>query len=225
MPLKSNNMLAITLFTEIDLSPAGAAEASTPAKIISFGELPDGWHYGEGGPPAKETIDFAQDLYWLLLRLGYNETDAFPGIHGEVMVTGYEGARYVELIAEKDGTVSVHLERNGDEIYSEEHRPLKEAAATVEHFSMEDDVVEGKWITSGSYTKNTSILTPLKTALRAWPSETPTGAEFLLYNVPASTQDVVQYVNMPGTFTLNKLQVLPRFSGNLMHRYFQREAS
>jgi hypothetical protein len=90
---------------------------------------------------------------------------------------------------------------------------------------VEDDAAEGKWITLDSYTQSTSILTPIKTASRVWPFEIPTGAAFLFYNEPASTQDVVQYVNMPDIFTLNKSREIHRLSGNLMHQYFQREAS
>lgn len=224
MPLKSKNMLAITPFIEIDLPPAGAAEASTPAKIISFGDLPNGWHFGEGSPPTSATIDRAQDLYWLLLRLGYNQTDAFPGIHGEVMVTGYEGAQYAELIAEKDGTISIHLERDSEESYSEEHQSLEEAVAALEKVSLEDRA-EGQWSTSDSYIKNTLILTPIKTALRVWPSEIQMGAGFLFYSAPVSTQGVVQYVNTPDIFILNTSQATRRYSGNLINQYFQQEAS
>ncbi|MGD0418467.1 MAG: hypothetical protein ABSA68_02620 [Xanthobacteraceae bacterium] len=216
-------MLAITPF--IELPSALAAEASTPAKIISFSELPVGWHYGEGSPPTRSTIDLAQDLYWLLLAVGYKQTDAFPGIHGEVMVTGYWGHQYIELIAEKDDSISVHFERNGKEIYSEGHHQFEEAAAALENFSIDDDAVGAKWITSGSYTVNTSTLTPTKTALRVWPLEIPMGQVFQSYNAPASMQSVVQYVNTPDIFTLNTSQAIHRFSGNLMKRFFQREAT
>ena len=220
-------MLAITPFSDVDLPSTLAAKASTPAKIISFSDLPVGWHYGEGGPPTSSTIDLAQDLYWSLEALGYTQTDAFPGIHGEVMVTGYWGTRYAELIAEKDDTISIHLERDGDEIYSEEHRPFEEAAAALEHFSTEEDdtVVEGKWSTSDSYTKNILMLTPITTASRVWLLEIPTAAGFQSYNVPASTQGVVQYVNTPASFTLNTSQAIRRSFGNLTNLYFRQEAS
>lgn len=218
-------MLAITPFSDVDLPSTLAAKASTPAKIISFGDLPHGWHFGEGHPPATTAINLAQDLYWLLTAVGYEQTDAFPGIHGEVMVTGYWGDRYAELIAEKDGTVSVYLECDGDELYSEEHRSFEETAETLKRFSTEGAGVEEKWSMSDFCTKNISILTPLKTASKVWRSEILTGAGFQSYSAPASTQAVVLYVNTPADFILNPSQEIRQSFGNLTKVFFQLEAS
>jgi hypothetical protein len=218
-------MLAITHFIEIDLPPKLAQEANTPAKIISFGELPVGWHYGEGTPAAPSAIDLAQDIYWILLSLGYKQTDAFPGIKGEVMITGYAGPRYVELIAETDSTISIELEFSGKEIYSEERRSLEEAVATLEQFSQEPEPAEGQWSTSDSYIQSTSTLIPIRTASKAWLSEIPMEAAFQWSGANVSTTGAGQYVPMGDIFIPKMSQGIRQYSGNLMNLYYQREAS
>jgi hypothetical protein len=89
---------------------AKLAHASTREKIAGFARLPDGWHYGSGSAPSDKVIQVARDLHDVLVSFGATVTDAFPGAEGEIIVTAYEGDRYVEVIVEADLTASIIYE-------------------------------------------------------------------------------------------------------------------
>ena len=54
-------------------------------KILSFVELPNGWHYGEGKPPEKQTALKALTIYNKAASFDLN-IDVSPGIEGEIEV-------------------------------------------------------------------------------------------------------------------------------------------
>ena len=66
----------------------------TVRKIERFGALSVGWHYGIGGPIDDDIIQSAKATHEFLLMLALTKTDAFPGQHGEVMVTAYHRGHY-----------------------------------------------------------------------------------------------------------------------------------
>lgn len=99
----------------------------TENKIRSFRELPDGWHYGEGVPATEVASDGAISLSREAARLAFFETDAFPGIHGEVMFTVYAGTHYLEFTFELNGSVAFLHERDGEELDYQEDLSLSDA--------------------------------------------------------------------------------------------------
>ncbi len=99
----------------------------TTAKILSFGELPVGWHYGGGVPPAKETIAAALKLNEEAEASGFDKTNAFPGIEGEIQVTAYFGALCLEFTIERDGGITFVKEKDDQEIAYEPTLTLDEA--------------------------------------------------------------------------------------------------
>jgi hypothetical protein len=132
-------------------------------KIRSFADLPEGWHFGAGRSPSAAMISKALAWNDKLRRLGFVATDAFPGANGEIMVTGYEGAHYVEILLEIDGTVSFVYERGGAEVICLDHAAPDKVSATIEG-------IAGKiWSTSDYFTQN--ILTANLTNLKASPSK------------------------------------------------------
>jgi hypothetical protein len=98
-------------------SPASRL-SGTEEKIRSFSTLPAGWHYGGGRAASPEMIATAIQWHRHLIGLGFTVTDAFPGAKGEIMVTAYEGAHYVELLLDTISTVSLIHERDGKEVRS-----------------------------------------------------------------------------------------------------------
>ena len=56
-------------------------------RISSFGNLQDGWYYGAGVAPKKETIYGALSIAAVMENAGFN-VEAFPDECGEILVSG-----------------------------------------------------------------------------------------------------------------------------------------
>jgi hypothetical protein len=89
--------------------------SGTAEKIDSFSTLPKKWYYGSGAPPQHDTIESA--LWWnsKLIGAGFDKTDAFPGVNGEIMVTGYSGPHYIEVLVEPNLRIDLIYEINKQE--------------------------------------------------------------------------------------------------------------
>jgi hypothetical protein len=85
-------------------------------KVDSFSNLPDGWHYGQGVPPFAQVIDKAKKLNKLALSIGFKETNAFPGIEGEIQLTAYFRNLYLEFTISSDELITYVYECDNQEI-------------------------------------------------------------------------------------------------------------
>jgi hypothetical protein len=97
---------------------------TTDEKILDFADIEDGWHFGEGVPVSQRAIRDASRLHDVLIGYGFYETDAFPGLAGEVRVTAYWKDRYFEFTREGDGAWSFIEEENGMELEASERHSL-----------------------------------------------------------------------------------------------------
>ena len=66
-------------------------------KIHAFHELKQGWHFGEGHGPKRETIEMAEKIVQLLHEEFFCKVDTFPGIWGEIQVTAYPEDFFIEI--------------------------------------------------------------------------------------------------------------------------------
>jgi hypothetical protein len=105
--------------------------SSTIEKIQSFGDFNQGWSFGEGGPFAPSILLKAMQLIKTAHALGFAETDAFPGLNGEVMVTIYLGADYWEFTIEPDETITFAFEKNDEPIVYVERPPSKLSSSKI----------------------------------------------------------------------------------------------
>lgn len=129
----------------------------TAAKIRAFADLQPGWHFGSGRGPSPEAISGALFLNGALVQSGIVNTNAFPGVSGEVQVSAYSGDSYIELIVNPDLSIDAHFEIGGVEVDSAEGLSLVHALAKIQ-------IYRGKaWLSSGYYIRNTS--TPSESAL------------------------------------------------------------
>jgi hypothetical protein len=131
------------------------ANVQTERKIRSFAQLPQGWHYGAGGPIAGEIIHIACQYLWHLMMLGFVETDAFPGVDGEVMVTAYRGKHCIELTVELDRSFAVAHQFDGEDRFHEVGLSGVQACAALEHIAREVEQEQCAifgWSTSNSMT-------------------------------------------------------------------------
>jgi hypothetical protein len=162
-----------TIASEFYLEPP-EAEHPTRRKIRGFADLAEGWHYGEGGPISTRAVDAALGLHAAALRLGFTETNAFPGLNGEIEITLYTGPHYIEFIIERDCSVSVAREFE-DRVVEEKSGLRNEAAyaylLTVRKvlWSSSELSVAGSTMRNG----NDSRLLPFGIAAEEFPSSTP----------------------------------------------------
>lgn len=73
---------------------------NTEDKILDFKNLEKGWCYGEGIPIKDNVITQAMELHKVILHKGFGQTDAFPGLNGEVRITAYTAFDYLEFTFE-----------------------------------------------------------------------------------------------------------------------------
>jgi len=137
----------------------------TAEKIVSFRELPTGWHYGNGSAPSGETIQKALKLNSEMSLSGFSKTNAFPGIEGEIQVTAYHGPLYLEFTIESNGEIAYIYERNEEEIECKEKLDLETAIQIIRHFRGQI------WALSVSFIEST--MTPIREFSKALPSSRP----------------------------------------------------
>lgn len=75
------------------------------AQIDSFLELEDGWHFGEGHAPSKETIRLAKKVVGLLRIFGCSRDRAFPGVFGDILVVMDRIDGEAEVLVRPSGAV------------------------------------------------------------------------------------------------------------------------
>ena len=100
-------------------------------KILSFGELPYGWHYGEGEPIAHPIITQALQINEKMEIMGL-QTNTFPGYNGEIQVNGYRGNYTLEFIIEQPDDITYIVEEYDEELSYEEHLSLSEVLNKIE---------------------------------------------------------------------------------------------
>lgn len=105
-------------------------QITTKDKILEFSNLKKGWHFGEGIPPTEKILKSALDLSDHIATLGF-QSNAFPGVDGEIMMTVYHGKNYLEFTFETNGTVTFVREKSETEIAYEEGLTVDQAKNIV----------------------------------------------------------------------------------------------
>lgn len=84
-------------------------ESGTRVKILSFMDLPDGWHFDQGGPISLGTVSNALNVLGLGDTLGL-ESNAFPGAGGEIAVAFYGRHEVFEVVVGPRGVETAFSE-------------------------------------------------------------------------------------------------------------------
>jgi hypothetical protein len=195
--------------------PSGAPTTwATEEKIHSFRDLEDGWHYGEGVHFQQSTLDSAIFLNQQAIKLALFETDAFPGVNGEVMVAIYLDEHYLEFILEPDGTVTFCREREDEEVLYRDGLSLQEAKTIILDFSGEI------WMQSDYSTEDATIVSGNADSLASL---------FAAQQSQLSTLDVSPSPEEESVSTsvsiTRRLRTTPRFSGLSQQTYCHMAAS
>jgi len=135
--------------------------SQTAKKIEDFTSVQSGWHYGEGKTPKPEIITMALTLNDEFSKAGFTKTSAFLGLDGEIRVTAYHDAIYLELTIEPNEQITFLLEKNDEEMSYEENISLDKVRQYIE------ELREIIWSSSALSTGTTTI--PTKNASPALP--------------------------------------------------------
>lgn len=79
-------------------------------EIRSFGDLPAGWHFGEGVGADKTTVDTALDIYALMNDKEIENIEVFPAIDGGILISGYFENEALDVSCRPDGTMELDYE-------------------------------------------------------------------------------------------------------------------
>jgi hypothetical protein len=207
MMLKRQSEADYMIFSSesIDIGP-------TERKLLQFRSLEEGWHYGEGKAINLVCLDRAFDLYQEATHLALFETDAFPGLNGEVMLTIYLQDHYLEFTFEPDGKVTFYQEKDKQEVCYLEGLSYDQAKAKLKEFRR-------SWLGSESLVEGT--MTGDTRDLQALPSRT-------MGTIPGSRSSIWIAFTHPETLsasTSDDTTLLSRmsrlFSGVSAQRYCQ----
>jgi hypothetical protein len=88
----------------------------TEEKIYNFSLLKKGWNYGEGEKISNAALKDALLIHRQIIYRGHSQTDAFPGLDGEIQLTVYEGKNYFSFERESTGKWSISHEVDHNEV-------------------------------------------------------------------------------------------------------------
>jgi hypothetical protein len=180
----------------------------TAERIRGFSSLSADWHYGEGKAISEPIIEAALGWNSALLSFGFTTTDAFPGASGEVMITGYYGPHYIEILFETDASVTLTYEIDNRE------KKCLERVSTNEAYAALQEIAGEIWNTSAYSIQNTLIVSSISS--KAWPSETQV-AELQFFKGPVLTQLRLQSANTSGDI-ITASEANLRFFGSSMRQ-------
>lgn len=104
---------------------------TTLEKIQSFARFQHRWSFGEGVAFAQNTLNKAIQLAKTAHTLGFHETDAFPGLGGEIMITVYQGCEYWEFTLQPTDTITFVYEKGEETVIYEEGLPFEFAISLL----------------------------------------------------------------------------------------------
>lgn len=178
----------------------------TAAKIKSFGSLPDGWHYGDGGSAPSVIVRKALNRLYQFLMVGFFETDAFPGPNGQIMVTAYRGRHCIEVTVEADGTFTVARQIDGRDVSFKPE--ITDWQADLELGRITLELEREKCGTFGSSTLKTSMFVQEHSGNSRSASPAGAGArQFSMNNV--ESLEAAAYAPMPLSSTMGLAANLP----------------
>jgi hypothetical protein len=137
-----------------------AVSDSVVRRILSFGQLPVGWHYGAGVPAPQHVIERALMVY-ARLEIAGAQLEAFPETMGGILVSGYHDLDTVDILCRVDGLFDIFHERDDNELLDEKGVNFSFVVTYLQELS---------WRPLKSYDFSTlSISATKRTGSRVWP--------------------------------------------------------
>lgn len=188
----------------------------TLLKIAEFSELPEGWHFGEGKRISKDNVSIAERIFYAIFYQGIVATDAFPGIDGEIRITGYFDEHYLEFTLETDESITYLYEIDDIEIEYKENLSIVEVLEVIKTITTK--INPNKCLFDQSIK---TIGINKKSDFKVWHSNPPAVTEgFQLFAVNALSNIADAYAPMPIDI-MPLSQILLLSSGNSTRPFSQ----
>ena len=135
-----------------DMSQGGELNCGTEEnlkirhQILSFRNLAQGWHYGEGREATDFAVVEALAVYNYFLEYGVKTIEAFPDIDGGVLVSGYYEQHTLDVLCTHDGYINLLHEVDDEEFTEKEKISLDEFAAYLGGLLWETENLFGSFI-------------------------------------------------------------------------------
>lgn len=180
-------------------------------KVREFLEMEEGWHFGEGVTPTRETAKIALNIAEKA-SLSLLSTDVFPGISGEIQLSVYHKNHYLEFIVEPNGAITYARESDDQEIEYEEGIRIENAIEKL------NNLVEEIWPnTSEHYTPD--ILTKSEKDSSVWHSKIHQAVESQFSIVSAQKIQVMKSANT-SEFSIPQFLATLQSSGSFAKKTF-----
>lgn len=114
-----------------NLRVASSKYESALANLLSFSDLPEGWHYGTGRAPTTAVIRRSVLVMKEMHTSGATTIEVFPHASDGVLVVGYNGDDSMEVFCGLDEKHDFVLEVNDRECFSVEGVSFYEALAQI----------------------------------------------------------------------------------------------
>jgi len=145
-------MIAITASPWLFMAQSPMEKHITITKLESFRRLNAGWHYGEGIDFDANIVNSALNLHNLAVKLGFFETDVFPGVDGSIMIAIYYKADYLEFTLMRNNEIMYRRETDDVEVVEEELIAFNQAKTILEGLGQDT------WKLSDSYISDTTTV-------------------------------------------------------------------
>lgn len=109
----------------------------TIRKLARFAYLKHGWNYGEGGPIDWETIRQAARIANFAYGLGFERSNAFPGVSGEILIAFYKDDHCIEITLEADQHIVIVQESLGRDDIEFPCRDIEHAEKILQNIRQE----------------------------------------------------------------------------------------
>jgi hypothetical protein len=186
-----NDIADLFVTSPVARPPWPIAADPVAVKIKSFANLPEGWHFGEGGPIKRRVIDAALMWHSFLVNAGIHRIGATPGERGTVVVASLINDKYTEIISEPNRTFTVVRDReNGRSIY---RRDLTENQVK----DLINQLLRGSWNMSAGFTPvNLTTILGDSVVRRSATSRVAAARDSQSLTVSVSSLPALRYVSM-----------------------------
>jgi hypothetical protein len=156
--------------SDVLIRPEWPLEYRAIHKIDEFGQLPNGWHCGEGVPLDSAVADFANGLLTVLSFKGISNIDVFPRPNGGIEFHVYGASGHLELFIDSNSTFD-YLKNDADDniVEDDEDVPWESAIPLILKSFRADPILSGQCQPSPdtSPRRDDSLLTRLPPRLTA----------------------------------------------------------
>ena len=108
---------------------------NSESEIRSFGDLPAGWHFGEGVGATKTTVDAALEVCALMNDTEIEDIEVFPAIDGGILISGYFEREALDVSCRPDGTMEIDYEVDDALKYEKQGLNLNDVKAYLEKWN------------------------------------------------------------------------------------------